>query len=78
MTESVTVRPSAHSYLKDNSTKNKKAKDTKKYVIKRKLKFQDYKHSLEAAQFEKKLNQLEEKVDMDSLRENNEEFIKKQ
>ena len=39
--------------------KTKKAKGTKKYIIKRKLKFEDYKNCLEAAQRENKINHLE-------------------
>ena len=34
-------------------------KKQKKYVIKRKLRFEDYKNSLEIAQIENKINQLE-------------------
>ena len=50
--------------------KMKKAKDTKKCVIKRKLKFQDYKNCLEAAQFENKVNHLEKnEIDVDRLKE---------
>ena len=37
-----------YSYLKDNKDEGKKAKDTQNYVIKRKLKFEDYKNCLEA------------------------------
>ena len=39
--------------------KNKKqTKNRKIYVLKRKLKFEDYKHCLEATQLEHKINQL--------------------
>ena len=41
-------------------TKQKK-KGRKKCVVKRKLKFQDYKHFLETTQLENKINQLEKK-----------------
>ena len=44
------------------TVKIKKAKDTKKCVIKRKLKFGDYKKYLEATQLENKLNHLEKKI----------------
>ena len=41
----------------------------KKYVIKRKLKFEDYKSCLEGTQLENKINHLEKnKIDVDSLR----------
>ena len=39
-----------------------KAKGTKKCVIRRKLKFQDYKSCLEAAQIERKINYLRKKA----------------
>ena len=39
-----------HVKTKDNNDEDKKAKATKKLIIKRKLKFQDYKNCLEAAQ----------------------------
>ena len=46
-------------------------------VIKRKLKFEDYKNCLEATHIENKINNLEQnKTDVDSLKENNKEFIK--
>ena len=41
--------------------KTKKAKDTNKYVVKRKQKFLDYKNCLEVAQIENKINYLEKK-----------------
>ena len=57
--------------------KIKKAKSTKKCVIKRILKFEDYKNCLEATQIENKINHLEEnKIDEDSLKEDHKEFIK--
>ena len=55
------LRAKTYSYLKDNNGGDKKAKGTKKCVIKRKLKFQDYKICLEAAQIENKINHLEKK-----------------
>ena len=59
-----------YSYLKDNNDEDKKAKGTKKCIIKRKLTFQDYKNCLEAAQLERKINYLEiNKFDVDSLKE---------
>ena len=62
-----------YSCLKDNSDEDKKAKDAKMYAIIRKLKFQDYKNCLEAAQIDNKINHLEKnKIYVDSLKE----FIK--
>ena len=50
------LRTKTYSYLKNNNDENKKAKGTKKCVIKRKVKFQDHKTYLEAAQIENKIN----------------------
>ena len=50
---------------------------TKKFVIKRKLKFENYKDCLEAVQIENKKSHLEKhKIDVDSLKEYQKEFIK--
>ena len=57
MKEFVGLRAKPYSYLKENNDEDKKAKGRKKCVIKRKLKFQDYKNCLEAAQIEKKIIQ---------------------
>ena len=47
MTEFVGIRPKTCSYLMDDDNNAiKKAKGRKKYIIKRKLKFQDYKNCL--------------------------------
>ena len=46
MTEFVALRPKTYSYLTDDCEENKKAKRTKKCVIKRELKFNDYKDCL--------------------------------
>ena len=46
MTEFVTFRSKCYSYLMDNGNTNKKAEGTKKCVIKRTLKFNDYKNCL--------------------------------
>ena len=46
MTKFVGIRAKTFSYLADDGSKNKKAKCTKKCVIKRKLQFQDYKNCL--------------------------------
>ena len=45
----VELKPKTYSYLIDNSSEGKKAKGTKKCVIKWKLKFQDYKSCLKAS-----------------------------
>ena len=46
MTEFVALRPKTYSYLVDDGNSDKKAKGTKKCVIKRRLKFSDYKGCL--------------------------------
>ena len=46
MTEFVAFRPKRYSYLMDDGWSDKKAKETKKCVIKRRLKFNDYKDCL--------------------------------
>ena len=55
------LRAKTYSYLKDNNDEDKKAKGTKKCVIKRRLKFQNYINCLEAAQIERKIKYLENK-----------------
>ena len=44
ITEFVTLRPKTYSYLTDDFKEDKKAKGKKKYVIKRRIKFDDYKN----------------------------------
>ena len=56
MTKFAGLRAKTYSYLIDDSSENKKGKDTKKCVIKRKLKFENYKSCLEATQLENKIN----------------------
>ena len=46
MTEVVALRPKTYSYLMDDGWSDKKGKGTKKCVIKRRLKFNDYKDCL--------------------------------
>ena len=46
MTEFVALRPKPYSHLMDDGGSDKKAKGTKKCVIKRRLKFNDYKDCL--------------------------------
>ena len=44
-----------NSYLTDDGSEDKQAKNTKMCVMKRKLKFENYKNCLRATQFEKKI-----------------------
>ena len=46
ITEFVALRPKTFSYLTDDGKEDKKAKETKKCVIKRMIKFNDYKNFL--------------------------------
>ena len=69
MPEFATPRLKTYSYLIVVSDENKKAEGTKKCLIKRKLKFEDRKHYVEATQLENKISELEDnKLDADSLR----------
>ena len=58
MKEFAGLRTKAYSYLKENNDEDKKQK-VQKSVIKRKLKFQDYKTYLKAAQIDGKIKYLE-------------------
>ena len=55
MTKFVGLRVKNYSYLIDDGGEDKKAKSTKKCVIKRKLKFESYKNCLEVIQIENKI-----------------------
>ena len=46
MTEFCALRAKAYTYKLDDDTEHKKAKGTKKYIIKRELMFENYKDSL--------------------------------
>ena len=56
MKEFIGLRVKTFSYLKDNNDEDRKTRGTKKCVVKRKLKFEDYKNYLEAVQIENKIN----------------------
>ena len=56
-----------------------KKQKAQKSVIKRKLKFENYKNCLEATQLENKVNHIEKnKIYIDRIKKNHKEFIKKQ
>ena len=61
MKKFVGLRAKTYSYLIDDGSEDKKGKGTKQCVVKRKLKFEDHKTSLEVTQFEIKINHLENK-----------------
>ena len=68
------LRVKTCSYLKDNRSKYQKTKGTKKCVIKRKIKFEDYKNCFEATKIENKINQLEKNTtSIDSFKESHKE-----
>ena len=59
--------------------KIKKKKGQKKRVIKRNIKFRDNKRCLKPSQIKNKINYLEKKkIDVDCLKEDKKEFIKKE
>ena len=62
MTKFVGLRAKTYSYLIDDGSEDKKAKGTKKCVIKRKLKFENYKNCLEATQLDNKIKYLEKHI----------------
>ena len=72
------IETKIYSYLTDNNDENKKNKrHPKKFVIKGKPKFENYKHCFEATQLKNRKNQLEKyKRNIDSLWENCKEFIR--
>ena len=77
MKKFVRLRAKTCSYLKDNNGEDKKAKRTKKCVVKRNLKFRYYKKCLKASQIENKIKYLEKKkIDVYCLKEDKKEFIK--
>ena len=70
MKKFVGLREKKYSYLKDNEDKDKKAKETKKCIVKGRLKFRDYEKCLKASQIENEINYLEKKENnADSLTE---------
>ena len=58
VTKFVGLRAKTYSYLTDDCSEDKKRKDTKNSVMKRKLKFEIYKNCLEATQLENETNHL--------------------
>ena len=59
MTKCSGLRAKSFSYLIDDGSEDKKVKDKKRCVIKRKLKFENYRNCSEATQLENKINHLE-------------------
>ena len=77
MTKLVELRAKTYRYSINDGNEDKKAKDTKKCVIKRKLKFENYKNCLEATQLDNKINYLEKnEINVDSLQKDHKEIMK--
>ena len=69
ITKFVGLRAKTCRYLIDDVSKDKKAKDRKKRVIKRKLRFENYKNCLEATELENKIKHLEKnETDIDGIK----------
>ena len=75
MVKFVGLRAKTYSYLIDNGSEDKKTKDTKMCVIKRKLKFENDKKCLEATQFANKINYLEKKINIYNFKNDHKELI---
>ena len=62
-------RAKIYSYLTDNDSEDKKAKVSKSCIIKRRLKFENYKTCLKTTQLENKINYLEKnEINIDGLK----------
>ena len=69
MTKLVGIRAKTYIYLIGDGSEDKKAKDTKMFVLKKKLKFENYKNCLEPTQLENKINHLEaNQTDIDNIK----------
>ena len=69
ITKFVGLRSKTYSYLKDNNDEGKKTKGAKGCVVKRKLKFKDYKNWLKSSQIISTVNYLEKKgINVDSFK----------
>ena len=58
MSEFIGLRAKACSYLIDKNDEDKKAKNPKMCVMKRKIKLEDYKNCLEATELENKIKDV--------------------
>ena len=76
ITKFVGLSAKTYAYLIDDGSEDKKAKDKKKCVIKRIIKFENYKSCLEATQLENKINHVgKNEIDIESIKENHTESI---
>ena len=66
MTKFIGLKAKTYSYLINYGSEDEKAKTTKTCVIKRKLKFENYRNCLQATQLENKINYPEKnKISID-------------
>ena len=73
----VGLKAKIYSYLIDHGKEDKRAKGTKKCVIKGRLKFENYKNCFEANELDNEINYLEKyEINVDSLKKDHKEFIK--
>ena len=78
MTKFVGLRAKSYIYLIDDGSEDKKTKDTKKCVTKRKRKFENYKICFEETQLDNKINYLEQnEISLDIRKKDAREFIRK-
>ena len=71
------LRANPYNYLIDDVSEDKKAKNKKKSVIKRKLKLEDYRNCLETTQLKNRINHLQKnEITVDSFKKGHKEFIK--
>ena len=71
------LRAKTDIYLTASNNKDKKTKGSKTCLVKRKLKFEDYRHCLETAHLENKINNLEKNnINTYSIWEHRKEFMR--
>ena len=76
MAKFVGLRAKTYSYLIDDGSEDKNAKGIKMCDIKRKLKFETYKHCLEETKLNNKIKYLEKnKINIHGLKKNHIKFI---
>ena len=77
MTKFIGLKAKTYTYLKDDGSEDKKAKDTKKCVSKKNLKLENCKDCLEATQLDNETKYLQKnKIIINSLKRDHEEFIR--
>ena len=69
MTKFIGLSPNTYSYLINDGSEDKKAKNTKKCETKRRFKFENGKNCLEVTQLEKEINYLEKnEINIDGIK----------